>query len=259
MRNNNQQPVYGNWVPKKMFYMQGTVIIVLILLAVFIHIIALRTIFCIGAVICIGAFVYFYKAYQVFSYNGGSLSGKIHDMILSYIKWNGNGAVLDIGCGSGALSIKLAKKFTEAKITGIDYWGVEWDYNKEQCQQNASVEGVEGKITFIKASASKLPFENESFDIVVSNFTFHEVKDSKNKIDVIKEALRVVKQGGIFVFHDLFYVKKLYGEPEDMIIKLHTPDISEINIINTSKLEIIPKFLRTSFMLGGIGLIYGKK
>jgi ubiquinone/menaquinone biosynthesis C-methylase UbiE len=175
------------------------------------------------------------------------------------MEWNGNGTVLDIGCGSGALSIKLAKKFPEAKITGIDYWGVEWDYNKAQCQQNAYVEGVEKKITFIKASASKLPFENESFDIVVSNFTFHEVKDSKNKIDVIKEALRVVKQGGIFVFHDLFYIKKLYGESEDMITKLHTPDISEINIINTSKLEIIPKFLRTSFMLGGIGLIYGKK
>jgi ubiquinone/menaquinone biosynthesis C-methylase UbiE len=180
-------------------------------------------------------------------------------MLLSYIKWEGKGNILDVGCGSGALSIKMAKKFSDAKITGIDYWGKGWDYKQQQCQQNSSLEGVSGKITFLKASASKLPFENESFDVVVSNFVFHEVKDVENKIDVIKEALRTVKKCGIFVFHDLFYVKSIYGDLDKMIRELHSSGISEINIIKTSEMEIIPKFLRTSFMLGGIGIIYGRK
>ena len=54
-------------------------------------------------------------------------------------------------------------------------------------------------MTFQKASASKLPFADESFDVVVSNLTFHEVKDVKDKREVVREALRVVKKGGIFV------------------------------------------------------------
>jgi hypothetical protein len=44
-----------------------------------------------------------------------------------------------------------------------------------------------------------------------------------------------------------------------MISELHKNGITEIKMVNTSELEMIPKFLRTSFMLGGIGLIYGKK
>ena len=259
MRKDTQTPDYGNWVPRKMLCMDGFVIIVLILLTIFVPIIALKIIFSICVVICLVAFIYFYKAYYVFSYKGGALSRKILDMLLAYIEWNGKGSILDIGCGSGALSIKLAKKFPDAKITGIDYWGKEWDYNKKQCQQNAVIEGVSDRIDFLKGDASQLPFEDESFDIVVSNFTFHEVKSAKNKNDVIKEALRIVKRGGIFVFHDLFYIKSLYGEPEAVLTELRSLGISEINMKNTTTLEIIPKFLRTSFMLGGIGIMYGKK
>jgi ubiquinone/menaquinone biosynthesis C-methylase UbiE len=259
MKNDKKTPDYGNWVPNKMFYLLGFVVAAFVLLTIFIPVMVLKLVFLIGFIIFSATFAYFYKSYCVFSYKGGRLSGKILDMILSYLAWNGKGTILDIGCGSGALVIKLAKKYLEAKIIGIDYWGVEWSYNKEQCQQNAALERVSDRIEFLNGSASKLPFENESFDAVVSNFTFHEVKDTKNKRDVIKEALRIVKKGGIFVFHDLFYIKSLYGDPEGMLMELRKLNITEINIINTSNLEIIPKFLRTSFMLGGIGLIYGKK
>jgi SAM-dependent methyltransferase len=252
-------PDYGNWVPRKMLYMQICMIVAFILLAIVIPAIVLKIVFCIGTLAGLGMIIYFGSSHYVFSYNGGGLSGKILDMMLSYLQPDKKEKILDIGCGSGALTIKIAKKFPAAKITGIDYWGAEWDYKKDQCQKNAALEGVSGQVTFLQGSASNLPFEDESFDVVVSNFTFHEVKDTKNKHDVIKEALRVVKKGGVFVFHDIFYINKIYGEPEEMIEKLRASDISEIHIINTSTLEIIPKFLRTSFMLGGIGLIYGKK
>jgi ubiquinone/menaquinone biosynthesis C-methylase UbiE len=180
-------------------------------------------------------------------------------MILSHLHWDGKGQILDIGCGSGALAIKLSKKYPDAKITGVDYWGKDWDYAKKQCEQNAELEGVFDKIDFVKASASKLPFEDQRFDAVVSNFTFHEVKDSKNKVNVIKEALRVLETGGVFVFHDLFFDEKIYGDQEKMLEELRALGLSEISMEKTSEMEIIPRFLRTSFMLGRIGLIYGKK
>jgi len=259
MKGKSTKPIYGNWVPKTTFYTLACVVLITALLAVFIPVTLFKILFSMLAVLFLCFFGYFFRAHRAFSYNGGGLAEKIHEMMLSYVHWDGNGLVLDIGCGSGALVIKLSKKYPSAKITGIDYWGKEWDYAKKQCEQNAKLEGVSDKIDFIKGSASKLPFEDKSFDVVVSNFTFHEVKDSKNKIDVIKEALRVVKTGGVFVFHDLFFDEKIYGDQEKMLEELRALGLNEISMEKTSELEIIPRFLRTSLMLGRIGLIYGKK
>lgn len=37
----------------------------------------------------------------------------------------GNGKISDIGCGTGALTIRCAKKYEHADLTGMDYWGKE--------------------------------------------------------------------------------------------------------------------------------------
>jgi len=105
----------------------------------------------------------------------------------------------------------LAKAFPNSKLTGIDYWGGNWEYSKVKCQHNARIEGVFDRIDFLKASASNLPFKDEDFDLVVSCLTFHEVEDTPNKIDVIQEALRVLKSGGQFIFLDLFLDEKIFG------------------------------------------------
>jgi SAM-dependent methyltransferase len=250
---------YGNWVPKKMFYLQACAVTIMILSAVCIPVKPLKIAFFSFAALFFCLFCYFFRAYRAFSYGGGGLAGKIHEMILAYLPWDGKGMVLDIGCGSGALAIKLSEKYADAKITGIDYWGKDWDYGKSQCEQNAELAGVAGNIHFVQGSASKLPFEDNSFDAVVSNFTFHEVKDSKNKIAVVREALRILKKGGPFVFHDLFFDEKIYGRREKMLEELSGLGLSEITMTKTHDLDIIPCFLRTSFMLGRIGLLYGKK
>lgn len=63
----------------------------------------------------------------------------------------------------------------------------------------------------MKAIPAELPFTADEFDIIVSCLTFHEVKDTENKYEVIKEVLRVLKLGGEFVFLDLFMYKKIWG------------------------------------------------
>jgi SAM-dependent methyltransferase len=259
VKNAKSDPDYGNWAPRSLVFALGFGVAAFILFAIFARIAELKALFIICAFLCAANFFYFFNLYRALSYKGGCLSGKILDMVLSRLPWDGNGKILDIGCGSGALSIKLAKKYPEAKITGIDYWGFGWNYSKEQCQRNAALEGASSRIEFLRGSAAKLPFEDESFDAAISNFTFHEVKDAKNKRDVIKEALRIVKKGGAFAFHDMYYMKSLYGDPEELLAELRSLNISEINIIDTRRLPLIPKLLRNPLVFGDIGLIYGKK
>ncbi len=57
--------------------------------------------------------------------------GQIHKYLLTKLTWTGKGSLLDIGCGSGALTILCKKTYPEAEITGLDYWGKEWNYAKE--------------------------------------------------------------------------------------------------------------------------------
>ena len=244
---------YGNWVSKKLIYIPG------IISAVFFGLCFISPLFLIGAVIFLLPFAYFAYAYYEFSPRGSDLQAKIRDMVFAHLVWDGDGKLLDIGCGNGALAVEAAKKYPQSQITGIDYWGGAWEYSRGSCEENAGIAGVAGRTVFQKASASSLPFEDESFDVAVSNFVFHEVADAKDKKEVVKEALRVVKKGGLFVFQDLFLLKRVYGEPEDLLATIKSWGIQEIEFINTSNRAFIPRALKLPFMVGRIGIICGKK
>jgi len=243
---------YGNWVSKKFIYIPAFLVII------FIGLSFLSLLFLIGAFFLIPV-AYFSYAYYQFSPRGGNLQAKIRNLIFTYLVWDGNGKMLDIGCGNGALAIEAGKKYSTAKIIGIDYWGSQWEYSKESCEKNAQIAGVADRTSFQKASAAKLPFADEFFDITVSNFVFHEVLDTKDKKDVIKEAFRVLKKGGLFVFQDLFLVERMYGETQDLLVAIKDWGIDDIKFVNTSRQEFIPQAMKPPFMLGKIGIIYGRK
>jgi len=192
------KPDYGNWVSTKLVYVPG---LIAVFLAVLSFMIPLLRGFALLSFLCFGYFAY---ARYRFSPKGGNIQARIIGLALGYLRWNGKGKAIDIGCGNGPLTIGLAKDYPDARITGIDYWGPAWEYSKDLCERNAQLEGVSQRVTFQRASASKLPFDDETFDFAISNPVFHEVKDLANKREVIKEALRVVKKGGRFVFQDLY-------------------------------------------------------
>ena len=216
---------YGNWVPEKALYMLfGGAIILGVIAAI--------------------AQAAFHKPVIAI------IAGVLGVLIL-----------LDIGCGAAALTVRCAKTFPKAQITAMDYWGVEWSYAKEQCEKNARIEGVADRISFQKGDAAKLDFADETFDAAVSNFVFHEVRTAKDKRDVVKEALRVVKKGGVFSFQDMFSQKALYGDMEQFVRELKEEGISEVHYIGNleKKLDFIPGFVTTPWMISGMGIIYGKK
>jgi SAM-dependent methyltransferase len=248
-----EKPHYGNWVSMKVIFVCAITTIFFAGCSV------LFRPFIAGAVICLIPLIYLAYSYYKFSGKGGDLQSKIRGLVLEHLDWDGEGRAIDIGCGNGALTIEAAKKYRNIQIIGIDYWSSRWDYSKQVCEKNASAEGVGERTTFQKASASALPFGEEYFDLAISNLVFHEVTDTGDKREVIREALRVVKPGGQFAFQDLFLSKKRYGEIDDLLEVIKRWGIRKVEFTNTSKESFIPNLLRPQFMIGSIGIIHGIK
>ena len=257
------QPQYGNWVPRKLLGLLWTASAVSIcLLAANLwlwHIQLLTTLLSILSAVLLLYALYMQILHHSFSFRGGNLMSKIHGFVLDRLPWDGKGRLLDIGCGSGALTIRAARKFPKGSFTGLDYWGMEWDYAKEICEKNAEIEGVPG-IEFVKGDAASLPFDDETFDAAISNFVFHEVHTCKDKRQLVKEGIRVVKKGGCFAFHDLFEKKSLYGDMKDLIAELKAEGVSQIYYEpNTEDQPFIPGYVANPLMLYNLGILYGIK
>jgi SAM-dependent methyltransferase len=247
------KPDYGNWVSKKFILVPGVLCLVCLGLAFLVPFLAAF------AVLFFLVCAYFLLSYYRFSPAGGNVQSQIVGLILDCLDWDGKGQVLDIGCGNAPLSIRLARKYPAARITGIDYWGRNWDYSKQVCEQNAKIEGVEDRTVFQKASASALPFEDGSFDLVVSNLTFHEVSDTQDKRAVLREALRVVRPGGKFAFQDLFLLEAIYGKPDELLALVKSWGIRKVEFVKTCDEPFISALLKLPFMVGRIGILYGEK
>ena len=123
-----KEPRYGNWVSDRLigkifglFLVSGVILIVLLVFVQ--NWIPLKIMFSLISAFFLLSTIYFVGARRLFSKGGGDIQNRVLDLLVSQIDWNGKGKALDIGCGSGALTIKLAKKYDEASITGIDYWG----------------------------------------------------------------------------------------------------------------------------------------
>jgi len=188
------KPEYANWVSARLVYVHVAVAVLLVGLSALVHwLVVPAALFLAGA-------AYFAYSRWLFSERGGNVQAKIQALVLEYLHWQGGGEVLDIGCGNGPLTIAIAKAYPLAHVTGIDSWGGFWEFSKAVCEQNATIEGAAERVVFEKASAANLPFADGTFDVVVSNLVFHEVRGVADKKLLLKEALRVLKKGGVFVF-----------------------------------------------------------
>jgi ubiquinone/menaquinone biosynthesis C-methylase UbiE len=246
-------PDYGNWVPKRIIYISAVIGLVFLVLAFWVIWLA------VGAVLFFVVSGFFVYARYKFSAAGGNIQNSVWDLVVSNLDWNGEGKAIDIGCGNGALTIKIGKKHPKAQVTGIDYWGKRWEYSKTACENNAKAEGVSENVKFQKASAAALPFEDGHFDAAVSNFVFHEVSDVKDKRDVVREALRVVRKGGKFAFQDEFLVKSIYGTPEDLLADIKSWGIAKVELVKTCDERFVPRALKLPLFLGTMAIIAGEK
>ena len=250
---------YGNWIRKKMLWMLGLASLTLGILAVLPLPVAVRIV---SGVMCAGTFVSFlYPLYSfyIFSSSGGNMQDKFYNLILNHLENQGAGKLLDIGTGNGILAIKAALRNQSAQVTGVDFWGKDWEYSKSVCEQNARFANVVERVRFQKGDAASLDFSDGTFDAVVSNLTFHEVRMVKRKSDVLREALRLLKPGGSFAFIDYFYNDRYYGVSSEFEILLWGLKLKEVELKPLSEVLAFPRLLRHPRALGKVGIVYGKK
>ena len=94
--------------------------------------------------------------------------------------------ILEVGCGNGYYLSLLNRLDLELDLTGIDI-------DKSALIDAAKFIG-DGSVKLILADASKIPFPQNSFDKIVMSEVIEHVDDEEA---VLKEALRVLKKGGI--------------------------------------------------------------
>lgn len=95
--------------------------------------------------------------------------------------------VLDIACGEGYGS-RLLKEWGAAEVIGVDI--------SEEAIENASHLFGCNNLQYVKHSVEKLPFENDSFDMVVS---FETIEHLDHPEEMLKEISRVVRLGGCII------------------------------------------------------------
>ncbi len=111
-------------------------------------------------------------------------------------------ASLDIGCGVGIDTI------VAGIMVGPTGRAVGVEMTPEmlvQARENARMMGLEN-VSFEEASAEDLPFEDGSFDVVISNGVFNLIAD---KLEALKEAFRVLKPKGRLMLADQILVGQL--------------------------------------------------
>ncbi len=190
--------------------------------------------------------------------NEESISWKIIRFTAEKLEVEGSEAkVIDVGCGSGALSIEVAKRNPTAEVVGVDLWGFNYhnEFSKEICEENARIEGVTN-INFEKGDARTLPFEDESFDALCSNYVYHNIPGDRNKL--LRESLRLIKKGGTFAIHDLF-TKKKYPKLDELMKELKAEGYEKIELIDTTDGKVLRPDEAKKTMLTGSKLLYGRK
>ncbi len=97
--------------------------------------------------------------------------------------------VLDLGCGTGTLTILIKQVHPEAQVTGLDGDPEVLAIARAKARQM----GVE--ITWEKGLAYSLPYEDNSFDRVLSSLVLHHLNGDQ-KCRAFPEILRVLRPGG---------------------------------------------------------------
>lgn len=102
--------------------------------------------------------------------------------------------ILDLGCGSGYLTFPIAKRNEHTYVTGLDIVTDTLERNSAKAQEM----GIKN-LQFVSYDGITFPFEENSFDLVVTRYALHHFPEIRKSI---REVNRVLKSNGVFFISD---------------------------------------------------------
>lgn len=125
--------------------------------------------------------------------------------LLEGLSLRGDERVLDLGCGRGAVLLMAAEYVPQGRAVGVDIWsGKDQSGNAiAAAQSNAVAESVADRVELHTADMRHLPFDDDSFDLIVSSVAIHNISDGKGRDQAIDEAWRVLRPGGRLLIADI--------------------------------------------------------
>jgi ubiquinone/menaquinone biosynthesis C-methylase UbiE len=106
------------------------------------------------------------------------------------------GDVLDLGTGPGYVAIQLGRQRPGLRIVGLDLAA----HMVQQAKRNAAKAGLDGRGLWPHADAQRLPFADNSFELVISSFALHHWSEP---LKILNEIARVLQPGGHYFLADL--------------------------------------------------------
>jgi arsenite methyltransferase len=206
MSNLTQRPQYGIDAPGlvRFFFIAGAVALAVFLLAL-LSSVAGQTLKIIIAVLFGIAATYLLGMGCLMIYYSKVAKLKDCENLLNLVQWSGDELVLDVGCGRGLMLVGAAKRLISGKAIGIDLWQEQDQANNspDATLSNAAIEGVTERIEVKTADMRQLPFPENYFDAIVSNWTVHNLAAATDRQKALDEMIRVLKPNGIVVLSDI--------------------------------------------------------
>ena len=136
--------------------------------------------------------------------------------LLDRLELGGDERLLDIGCGRGAVLLMAAQRLPLGRAVGVDIWStLDQSGNAEQVtRQNAALEGVAERVELHSADMRALPFDDGSFDVMVSSLAIHNISGAGERAKAVREAARVLRPGGKLVIADIRHTRAYATELE---------------------------------------------
>ncbi len=173
-------------------------------------------------------------------------SAPFGEMLLNEVKYKIGLKFLDIGYGTGFPLIELSQRLDKSEGYGID----PWNEGSDRAEYKINKMGIKN-IKLIRDSAEKIPFENNYFDLIVSN---NGINNVNNIDDVLKECYRVLKNNGQFIFtinlpdtmKEFYYIYKKILKINNMLNYIDKVN-EHIFKKRMLKSEIIKKVIKSGF------------
>lgn len=134
---------------------------------------------------------------------------RYREKIINYAELQSGERVLEVGCGTGTLSLMAKRRVDDGEVIGLDL------SPKMVKQAEKKSEKYKLDVKFIEGSIDNIPFPDNYFDVVLSSWMFHHLP-IKIKREGLKEIHRVLKKGGRFLFFD-------FSKPGNVIGYMITP------------------------------------